>query len=38
MNTVKDNEINTIIKKQYLNLLSIMSNVEYGNVDDIKDT
>ncbi|HJF37000.1 MAG TPA: DUF262 domain-containing protein [Clostridium perfringens] len=36
MNTVKDNEINTIIKKQYLNLLSIMSNVEYGNVDDIK--
>lgn len=36
MDTVKNNEINTIIKKQYLNLLSIIVNVEYGKVDNIK--
>lgn len=32
---VKDNEINNIIKKQYLNLISIISYTEYGEVDTI---
>jgi hypothetical protein len=36
METIKENEINTIIKKQYLNLLSILSYTDYGDVDDIK--
>lgn len=36
METIKENEINTLIKKQYLNLLSILSYTNYGEVDDIK--
>ncbi|MDP4146979.1 MAG: DUF262 domain-containing protein [Bacillota bacterium] len=36
METIKENEINTLIKKQYLNLLSILSYTSYGNIDDIK--
>ena len=36
MDTVKNSEIHTIIKKQYLNLLSIFANVQYGEVDEIK--
>lgn len=33
---VKENEIDGIIKKQYLNLISILSYTTYGKVDDIK--
>lgn len=36
MQVVKNNEINSIVKNQYLNLLSLISNVEYGNVDKIR--
>ncbi|MBU3093426.1 DUF262 domain-containing protein [Clostridium sp. CF011] len=36
METIKEKEINTIIKKQYLNLLSILSYTRYGDIDDIK--
>jgi len=36
MDTVIDNEISQIIKKQYLNLLSIFSYIDYGKVEDIK--
>ncbi|WP_079442199.1 DUF262 domain-containing protein, partial [Clostridium chromiireducens] len=36
METVKNNEINSVVKNQYLNLLSILANVQYGNVDNIK--
>lgn len=36
MEMVKNNEINSQIKNQYLNLLSILSYVEYGNVDEVK--
>ncbi|MCB2291345.1 DUF262 domain-containing protein [Clostridium sp. CS001] len=36
METIKENEINAVIKKQYLNLLSILSYTDYGDVDDIK--
>lgn len=36
MDTIKENEINTLIKKQYLNLLSILSYTKYGDVDGIK--
>lgn len=36
METVKNNEINSVVKNQYLNLMSILANTNYGNVDDIK--
>lgn len=36
MDTVKNNEINPVVKNQYLNLLSILANVTYGNVNEIK--
>ncbi|WP_455796021.1 GmrSD restriction endonuclease domain-containing protein [Clostridium butyricum] len=36
METVKNNEITSVIKNQYLNLLSILSYIQYGNVHEIK--
>lgn len=36
METVKNNEITSVIKNQYLNLLSILSYIQYGNVNEIK--
>ncbi|NFH70749.1 DUF262 domain-containing protein [Clostridium botulinum] len=36
METVKNNEIDSVVKNQYLNLLSILCYVDYGNIDEIK--
>lgn len=36
INAVNENEIDSIIKKQYLNLLSIFSYVNYGEIEKIK--
>lgn len=36
MDIVKNNEINTVIRNQYLNLLSFLCYVDYGDIDQIK--